>query len=100
MLSGLAVADLIAAIGGGDVDRLVRIPGVGRKTAERIILELREKLPAAPADADVSPDPDVLSALINLGCARPAAEAAVRKAKLEGAAGFEPLFRRALELLR
>jgi Holliday junction DNA helicase RuvA len=104
VLSGLAVADLIAAIRASEVDRLVRIPGVGKKTAERIILELREKLPAAPADAAASVsapiDPDVLSALLNLGCARPAAETAVRKAKLEGAAGFEPLFRRALELLR
>lgn len=104
VLSGLAVAELIAAIRAGSVDRLVRIPGVGKKTAERIILELREKLPAAPAEAagevPSTLDPDVLSALINLGCARAAAEAAVRKAKLEGAAGFEPLFRRALELLR
>jgi Holliday junction DNA helicase RuvA len=104
VLSGLAVADLIAAIRAGAVDRLVRIPGVGKKTAERIILELREKLPAVPAEAagevPSTLDPDVLSALINLGCARAAAEAAVRKAKLEGAAGFEPLFRRALELLR
>jgi holliday junction DNA helicase RuvA len=111
VLSGLAVADLITAIRAGAVDRLVRIPGVGKKTAERIVLELREKLPAAPAEAvaGVTPggraalsalDQDVLSALINLGCAPAAAETAVRKAKLEGAAEFEPLFRRALDLVR
>jgi len=111
VLSGLAVADLIAAIRAGAVDRLVRIPVVGKKTAERIVLELREKLPAAPAEVAAAAlaggraaltalDQDVLSALINLGCAPAAAETAVRKAKSEGAAGFEPLFRRALELVR
>lgn len=110
VLSGLAVADLIAAIRGGEVERLVRIPGVGKKTAERIILELREKLPGAASEAAATAaggragltalDQDVLSALINLGCAAAAAETAVRKAKAEGAAEFERLFRRALELLR
>ena len=108
VLSGLAAADLILAIRKGEVERLVRIPGVGKKTAERIVLELRDKLPApagqeaeAPAPALTAVDQDVLSALLNLGCARPAAEAAVRKAKAAGgAAEFEPLFRRALELVR
>jgi len=108
VLSGLAAADLILAIRRGEVERLVRIPGVGKKTAERIVLELRDKLPApagqdseAPAAALSAVDQDVLSALLNLGCARPAAEAAVRKAKTSGtAADFEPLFRRALELVR
>ena len=108
VLSGLAAADLILAIRKGEVERLVRIPGVGKKTAERIVLELRDKLPApagqeseTPAAALTAIDQDVLSALLNLGCARPAAEAAVRKAKASGtAADFEPLFRRALELVR
>jgi Holliday junction DNA helicase RuvA len=111
VLSGVAVADLIAAIRGGEVERLVRIPGIGKKTAERIVLELRDKLPASAAGVAATPalggraaltplDQDVLSALGNLGCAPAAAEAAVRKAKLEGATGFEPLFRRALELVR
>ncbi|MGO9258291.1 MAG: Holliday junction branch migration protein RuvA [Bryobacteraceae bacterium] len=109
VLSGLAAADLIQSIRRGEVDKLVRIPGVGKKTAERMVLELRDKLPAAtgeepaPAAAALSPiDQDVLSALLNLGCARPQAEAAVRKAKVAGgvAAEFEPLFRRALELVR
>jgi len=108
ILSGLAATDLIHAIRRGEVERLVRIPGVGKKTAERMVLELRDKLPAAraeetePAASPLSPiDQDVLSALLNLGCGRPQAEAAVRQAKAGGASGdFETLFRRALELVR
>jgi holliday junction DNA helicase RuvA len=115
ILSGLAAPDLIHAIRRGEVERLVRIPGIGKKTAERMVLELRDKLPAitgeevtgtAPAADALSPvDQDVLSALMNLGCARPHAEAAVRKAKAAAAtagalADFEPLFRKALELVR
>jgi len=108
VLSGLSAADLIAHIRRGEVDKLVRIPGVGKKTAERMVLELRDKLPAASGDepaqaAALDPvDQDVLSALLNLGCSRPAAETAVRKAKAAAGAGvgFEPLFRRALELVR
>jgi Holliday junction DNA helicase RuvA len=108
VLSGLAAPDLISAIRQGEIDRLVRIPGVGKKTAERIVLELRDKLPA-PTGQETEParpalsevDQDVLSALLNLGCARPAAEAAVRKAKSGGTPSeFEPLFRRSLELVR
>jgi holliday junction DNA helicase RuvA len=110
ILSGLAAPDLINYIRRGEVDRLVRIPGVGKKTAERMVLELRDKLPAvsgsepgsaATADTLSPVDQDVLSALLNLGCARPQAEAAVRKAKAGGGMmEFEPLFRRALELVR
>jgi holliday junction DNA helicase RuvA len=109
VLSGLEAGELIAAIRKGELERLVRIPGVGKKTAERMVLELRDKLPtpagegaAAPAAPSLNEvEQDVLSALMNLGCARPAAEQAVRKAKAGGAgAEFEPLFRRALELVR
>ena len=112
VLSGLATAELIAAIRNGDVARLVRIPGVGKKTAERIVLELKDKLAAvdmgerAVSAAEVGPafstlERDVLSALQNLGCARPAAEEAVRKVKEKGAPeGFEPFFRAALALVR
>jgi Holliday junction DNA helicase RuvA len=104
----LPAAELIAAIRKAEVERLVRIPGVGKKTAERIILELRDKLPAPAGDATSPAEPslgtieqDVLSALLNLGCARPAAETAVRKARAGGTpTEFEPLFRRALELVR
>jgi Holliday junction DNA helicase RuvA len=107
VLSGIPAIDLIHAVRRGEVDRLVRIPGVGRKTAERLVLELRDKLPA-PAGEEPPPEAppfspieqDVLSALLNLGCARPAAETAVRKAKSAAPAEFEPLFRKALELVR
>lgn len=116
VLSGIPAGDLIGIIRRGEVDKLVRIPGVGKKTAERLVLELRDKMPAPsgeePAAASGAPsatltaiEQDVLSALLNLGCARPAAEAAVRKARVNGTppppeAEFEPLFRRALELVR
>lgn len=115
ILSGLAAPDLTNAIRRGEVERLVRIPGIGKKTAERMVLELRDKLPALAGEEVASPtraadalspvDQDVLSALMNLGCARPQAEAAVKKAKAAVAtagalADFEPLFRKALELVR
>src|SRR4051794_18948741 len=88
VLSGLATGDLVSAIRNGQVDHLVRIPGVGKKTAERMVLELRDKLEGiqagTPASADQQPvsamtevEQDVLSGLMNLGCNRPAAEAAI-----------------------
>ena len=112
VLSGLATSGLIDAIRGGHVEQLVRIPGVGKKTAERMVLELKDKLEgigggtltsvalkSEPALSDV--EQDVLSALVNLGCQRVAAEAAVRKAKsAEPDVPFEPLFRKALALVR
>jgi Holliday junction DNA helicase RuvA len=112
VLSGLPTADLVSAIRGGDVAHLVRIPGVGKKTAERMVLELKDKLAgvdvagktATPTSAGVSLNPidqDVLSALQNLGCSRPAAEEALRKVKERGVpAEFEPLFRAALAAVR
>jgi Holliday junction DNA helicase RuvA len=111
-LSGLPTADLISAIREGRVEQLVRIPGVGKKTAERMVLELKDKMdmiPAAaraltasaPAESFSGVDQDVLSALLNLGCQRAAAEAAVKKAKTSITSNdFEPLFRRALDLVR
>ncbi len=112
VLSGLPTADLIGAIRSGDVVQLIRIPGVGKKTAERIVLELKDKLtgldvPGKPGvAAEASPawsalDRDVLSALQNLGCSRQAAEEAVRKVKQRGAPElFEPFFREALAAVR
>lgn len=113
VLSGMATQDLTSAIRNGHVEQLVRIPGVGKKTAERIVLELKDKLEgvaamAAPGVAVTSAasalsviEQDVMSALLNLGCNRAAAEAAVRRAKTTGvAADFEPLFRKSLELVR
>jgi Holliday junction DNA helicase RuvA len=108
VLSGMAAADLLSAIRRNEIEKLIRIPGVGKKTAERIVLELRDKLPAPSDDEQATAGPslsrldeDVFSALLNLGCARPAAEAAVRKARAAGAPEeFEALFRKALELAR
>ena len=108
VLSGMDAAGLVNAIRRGEVDKLVKIPGVGKKTGERMILELRDKLPAIegttdqPAQAPISAlEEDVLSALVNLGCQRGAAETAVRKARMAGVPEvFEPLFRKALELVR
>jgi Holliday junction DNA helicase RuvA len=102
VLSGLPVDELTAAIRRGEVARLIRIPGVGRKTGERMILELREKL--GGLETETAPpggvDEEVISALLNLGCSRPNAEAAVEKARRDGAAEtFEPLFRAALQLV-
>ncbi len=109
-LSGLPPADLAAAIRGGEVTQLTRIPGVGKKTAERMILELRDKLdlllpgtgPKSVPVAPMSPlEADIISALVNLGSPRPAAEAAVRKARATVIGDdFEMLFRKALELVR
>lgn len=112
VLSGVAAPDLMRIIRAGEVQMLTRVPGIGKKTAERIVLELRDKmeaLGAAPAAATKgtpavllsNEQADVVSALVNLGSQQPAAEAAVRKASSEpGIIGFEPLFRRAMELLR
>jgi len=112
VLSGLPTADLVSAIRNGDVAHLVRIPGVGKKTAERMVLELRDKLATvdtagktavlASGSPQLDPvDRDVLSALQNLGCSRPAAEEALRKVKERGVpAEFEPLFRAALAAVR
>lgn len=113
-LSGLAAQELIHIIRAGDLQMLTRVPGIGKKTAERIVLELRDKLDGigesplpggsvktTPVDVFTAVQSDVASALVNLGCQRPAAEAAVVKASKEmGESDFEPLFRRAMELLR
>lgn len=111
VLSGLPTAELVGAIREGKLAELVRIPGVGKKTAERMLLELRDKLdlfaasssrPAAPASTPFSVvEQDVISALVNMQCKQAAAEEAVRKAKEAGAADdFETLFRRAFQFVR
>jgi holliday junction DNA helicase RuvA len=112
VLSGLATADLVTAIRSSDIQTLVRVPGIGKKTAERIVLELKDKLSTVDAAGksvtlpETGPayntlDRDVLSALQNLGCTRPAAEEAIRKVKEKGQPqGFEPYFRAALALVR
>ncbi len=94
------------SIRGNDVVRLTRIPGIGKKTAERMVLELRDKLPPAGADALTAiptlsaVEEDVLSALQNLGYQRPSAEKAVVAVSKNGKDGaFDAMFREALALL-
>ena len=107
ILSGMSVEELVPAIRGGDLARLTRIPGVGRKTAERMVVELKDKLeslaieaakPTAASPAGV--EADVLSALVNLGYDGRAAENSVSEAKQEvGTASFEKLLRASLQSL-
>lgn len=107
ILSGMSVDDLVPAVRSGDLARLTRIPGVGRKTAERIIVELRDKLEAmeTPEDARepvtvTGTTGDVVSALLNLGYDQHAAEQAVERAGKSGAPEtFETLLRGALQQL-
>jgi holliday junction DNA helicase RuvA len=109
VLSGIEPQDLIHAIERGDLARLTAIPGVGKKTSERIVLELKDRLPreravaraagAAPPDAPVMRD-DVVSALVNLGYHRPlaekAAEAAIKTLGSAADASFERMLKQAL----
>jgi Holliday junction DNA helicase RuvA len=111
-LSGLTTEDLRSAIRSGAVEQLVRIPGVGKKTAERMVLELRDKMgpaeAASAAGAGGSPkspfssiEEDVISALMNFGASRGAAEIAVTKARSASESNeFDALFRRALKIVR
>jgi holliday junction DNA helicase RuvA len=110
-LGGLTAPDLAQAIREGSVEQLVRIPGVGKKTAERMVLELRDKLDLLPGIARAAAasaksafnttEEDVISALSNFGASRASAEVAVSKARsaIEGN-DFDGLFRRALKLVR
>ncbi len=106
ILSGMNVDDLVPAIRSGDLASLVKIPGVGKKTAERIVVELRDKLAAMEthetvrAASPAGPAEDVTSALINLGYEQRAAEAAVEEAR-RGAktVNFEALLKDALKKL-
>jgi Holliday junction DNA helicase RuvA len=109
VLSGIEPSDLIRAIEREDIARMTSIPGVGKKTAERIVLELKDRLPRAPIGAAAagggSAEPlaikdDVVSALINLGYHRPLAEKAAESA-VKGTPGgdFEQTLKQALREL-
>ncbi len=108
MLSGLSSERTVQAIRGQDHAQLTRIPGVGKKLAERLVVELKDKLDdfaVAPTQAAVQGPAveDVLSALVNLGYQRPAAEKAIANAiaKDKSLAGeFDALFRGALKVIR
>jgi Holliday junction DNA helicase RuvA len=108
ILSGIEAPDLVAALRTSDIARLTRIPGVGRKTAERLVLELKDKVqglasaepePPAPSAAGTAKD-DLVSALVHLGYSRPEAEKGVNRAlKDDGEGRFEDLLRRSLRIL-
>ena len=101
ILSGGSVEGLVGAIRKGDLPRLTAIPGVGKKTAERIVVELRDKLAEFTEGAAKSTiEMDVLSALENLGYPHPIAESAMRRA-MDGEtdAAFDVLFKRTLQIL-
>jgi holliday junction DNA helicase RuvA len=105
VLSGIDTRELIGAIQRGDVTRLTRIPGVGKKTAERIVIELRDRLPKAlgAAETPAIDEPahamrdDLISALENLGYHRQAIEKVVDK--VGTGAAFEDVLRAALKEL-
>ncbi|MGE5849446.1 MAG: Holliday junction branch migration protein RuvA [Candidatus Methylomirabilota bacterium] len=112
ILSGISVDELVPALSEGNVTRLRAVPGVGKKLAERLVVELREKVgsarlaetqttPAGPAPAPDRALEDVTSALMNLGCNRKEAARAAEAARQElgPAAEFEKLIKAALRAL-
>ncbi len=107
ILSGIEAPDLMQALRAGDLARLTRVPGVGKKTAERLIVELKDKMPAlaaapeaAPAGGTTGAKDDLLSALVNLGYSRGEAEKGADRALREGDSGrFEDLLRGALRAM-
>jgi Holliday junction DNA helicase RuvA len=101
ILSGSSVEDLIGSIQKSDLARLTSIPGVGKKTAERIVLELKDKLREFVVDqGPEGSEGDVVSALENLGYNRSLVDSAIRRALKGGEdPGFEELFRRTLQIL-
>lgn len=105
ILSGIGVEELIPAIRKGDVAQLVRIPGVGKKTAERIVVELRDRLASidvgGPRKSSTGSqlESDVASALVNLGYEERSVERAIEQSKANGSGNFENLLRAALRIL-
>jgi Holliday junction DNA helicase RuvA len=105
ILSGMPPDEFLSALAGGDLGRLSTIPGIGKKTAERLILELKDKMKELAAELPPSTkastsDPDVVSALVNLGYKPPQAERAVAEARRERPdAAFHDLLRASLNRL-
>jgi Holliday junction DNA helicase RuvA len=105
ILSGMGVEDLVPAIRKGDLAQLVLIPGVGKKTAERIVVELRDKLAVVDVRETGKPstrpqlESDVASALANLGYDARSIDRAIEKADAARGADFETLLRAALQIL-
>jgi Holliday junction DNA helicase RuvA len=104
ILSGMSADFLVTAIRGNDLAALTKVPGIGKKTGERMVLELRDKLDAftaAPAKPAATPvEDDVLSALVNLGYQEAAAEKAIAAVNGSQRASFDSLFKAAMAQLR
>lgn len=105
ILSGIGAEEMVDAIRKNDLIRLTKIPGVGRKTAERMVLELRDKLPVSVPASEIAAatrsalEEDVLSALLNLGYQRAAAEKALSDVAQNSKESFDRAFRAALAKL-
>jgi Holliday junction DNA helicase RuvA len=109
VLSGISADRLVLAIRGADHAALTKVPGIGKKTAERVVLELKDKLdamavePAAPSTHYGPAGDDALSAMVNLGYARPVAQKAIETALAknpDATKDFEVLFRAAMAAIR
>ena len=104
ILSGMPVQKLIGAINNEDVSLLSTIPGLGKKTSARLVLELKGKLPSLDIRGEISSQSrsiaeDAISGLVNLGYKKPSAEKAVERSMKSGAAMIEDIIREALKYL-
>jgi Holliday junction DNA helicase RuvA len=109
ILSGMSPAELFTTIDSNDIGKLSTIPGIGRKTAERLILEMRDRMDGISLDSDIKKDSipqnglfdDALSALINLGYKKNQAEQTLKKVYPEGEVGdsIEDIIKKSLNLL-
>jgi len=105
ILSGMGLEQLVPAIRDGDIAQLVRIPGVGRKTAERMVVELRDRLAVVDVPEEGRPatrsqlESDAASALVNLGYDARTVDSAIEKARATGNGDFETLLRASLQIL-
>jgi len=105
ILSGLTADDLVACISAGDIAQLTRVPGIGRKTAERLVIELRDRLDdigdsgTDPSGAGLTPQQDAISALVALGYRPAEAGRAVRSVDAQSGSAVESLIREALKVI-
>ena len=112
IIGSMGPAEFLTAVDQGDFIQLTQIPGIGKKTAQRLVVELKDKLKELQADLDISPDSmadlpsttlqlDIVSALENLGYKQQIAEQAVRKALLENPENedFQQVLKKALAIL-
>ena len=103
LLSGLTVDDLAACVAADDIAQLTRVPGIGRKTAERLVIELRDRLESVSgvgpdsSRSTLTPQQDAVSALIALGYRETEASRAVRAVEVDGVPTVETLIREALK---